>query len=158
MRNLALGLRECGASVHVLSMAPRPLRPGEVPPAGIAVHEGITHEGVAPTFAATLGFCDAERSVPRLRRRLRDRIRFFFGLYASTPFACQRLSERIDRGACDLAFFYDRSVLRMAPLSRLCRARGVPSVLDVTEVSEHLARPWNVVYWDFAVGTRTSPP
>jgi glycosyltransferase involved in cell wall biosynthesis len=157
MRNLALGLRDCGAAVHVLSMAPRPRVPDETADPGLAHFEGITHESVAPTSAAALGWRDPERTVPRLRRRLVDQVRWFTGLYASTPFACRRLAELIRRGRCDLAFVYDRSALRLLPLARVCRAHGVPSVLDVTEVSEHLSRRRSLLYWDFAVGTRVSP-
>ena len=157
MRNLALGLRDCGASVHVLSMAPRPRMVDEVATPGLAHYEGIRYESVAPTSAATLGWRDAERTVPHLRRGLLDQVRWFSGLYASTPFACRRLDELIRDGECDLVFVYDRSALRLAPLARVCRSRGIPSVLDVTEVSEHLKGRLSLLYWDFAVGTRTSP-
>ena len=157
MRNLALGLRECGAAVHVLSMAPCPRVPDETADLGLAHFEGITYESVAPTSAAALGWRDPERTVPRLRRRVVDQIRWFTGLYASTPFACRRLGELIRRGRCDLVFVYDRSAVRLLPLARVCRAHGVPSVLDVTEVSEHLSRRQSLLYWDFAMGTRVSP-
>jgi glycosyltransferase involved in cell wall biosynthesis len=157
LRNLALGLLECGARVHVISMAPPPRVPGEVPLRGVAVHEGVTYECVAPTTAAALGWRDAERTMPRLRRSRLDQVSWFSGLYASTPFACRRLRERIARGECDLVFVYDRSAVRLLPLARVCRAHGVPAVLDVTEVSEHLSRRWSFLYWDFALGTRTSP-
>jgi glycosyltransferase involved in cell wall biosynthesis len=157
LRNLALGLRDCGAQVHVISMAPRPRVPGELGTRGTAEHDGVTYECVAPTSAPALGWRDPERSVPRLRRSRLDQVRWFYGLYASTPLACRRLHDRIVRGECDLAFVYDRSVVRLLPLARVCRAHGVPSVLDVTEVSEHLSRRWNLLYWDFALGTRTSP-
>ena len=157
MRNLALGLRDCGASVHVLSMAPPPREQGAPAAEAMTVYEGITCESVAPTSAAALGWRDAERTVPRLRRGFLDQVRWFSGLYASTPFACRRLDELIARGQCDLVFVYDRSALRLLPLARVCRARGVPSVLDVTEVSEHLRHRLSFLYWDFAVGTRASP-
>ena len=157
MRNLALGLRDCGASVHVLSMAPPPRLSGEATDRGLADFEGVTYENVAPTSAAVLGWRDLERTVPHLRRRLLDQVRWFAGLYASTPFACRRLAELIRRGQCDLVFVYDRSALRLLPLSQVCRSHGVPAVLDVTEVSDHLKSRRSPLYWDFTVGTRASP-
>ena len=157
MRNLALGLVEGGARAHVLSTAPRPQVPGEPMAAAVASYEGVTHECVAPLSATALGWRDPERTVPHLRRRPLDRARWFAGVYASTPFACRRLRELIARGRCDLVFACDRSALRLLPLARVCRVLGVPSVLDVTEVSEQLTERRSPIYWDFAVGTRASP-
>lgn len=155
VRNLALGLRECGARVHVMSMAPQPRLRG-APSAG--EHEGISYECVAPLTAAADGWRDAERSVPRLRRRPLDRIRWLAGLYGATPVARRRLRRRIDRRECDLVVAYDRSAVRMTPLALLCRARGVTSVLDVVEISEHLrSHPASALYWDSLAGTRTAP-
>ncbi|HSD25772.1 MAG TPA: glycosyltransferase family 4 protein, partial [Vicinamibacteria bacterium] len=128
---------------------------GEAPASGD--YQGITWEAVAPTRAAVCGWRDADGTIPRLRKRLVDRIRFFAGLYGATPRARRRLSERIERRECDLVFVYDRSAIRMTPLARLCRARGVPALLDVTEASEHIHNRMSPVYWDFAVGTRATP-
>lgn len=154
IRNYALGLRDCGASVHVIAMAPPPRLNGVVPRTGLD-HEGISYEYVAPTDAVAVGWRDAQRSIPRLRNRLDDKLRWFAGMYAATPFARRRLRERIAARACDLVLVYDRSALRMAPLVRLCRARGVTSVLDVVEVNDKLKRPrTSVLYWDFEVGRR----
>lgn len=157
VRNLALGLRECGARVHVISMAPHP--PLEAAPAtGLRHHEGISYESAAPTVAAVDGWRDVAHTIPRLRRRLRDRVRWFAGLYGAIPRVRRLLKGRIARRECDLVVAYDRSAVRMTPLARLCRAYGVTSVLDVTEVSEHLARgPFNVIYWDSVAGTRATP-
>ena len=64
-------------------------------------------------------------------------------------------ARRIDGGKCDLVVAYDRSALRMAPLVAAVPRQGVPSVLDVVEVSEHLrASRANPIYWDFVAGTR----
>jgi glycosyltransferase involved in cell wall biosynthesis len=118
----------------------------------------VSCEFVAPTVATVEGWRDADRSVPRLRNRFVDKLRWFAGLYGATPFARRRLRARIDRGECDLVLAYDRSALRMTPLARLCRARGVTSVLDVVEVSEHLrARHTSALYWDSVAGTRRTP-
>jgi glycosyltransferase involved in cell wall biosynthesis len=157
VRNLALGLSRCGARVHVITMVPRPAANGDAAGGGVHEYRGISWEGVAPTVAAVSGWRDAEQTIPRLRNRLVDKVRWFAGLYASTPRARRRLGERIDRRECDLVFVYDRSAVRMTPLVRLCRARGVPVLLDVTETSEHLRSRMTPLYWDFAVGTRRTP-
>ncbi len=152
IRNLALGLRDCGARVHVVSMAPHPSRnrTGD--------HEGVTYECAAPTAAVVEGWRDAERSIPRLRDHFTDKVRWFAGLYAATPIACRRVRRLIDRRQCDLVLAYDRSALRMTPVALLCRAHGIPSVLDVVEVSEHLTGSrFSAVYWDSVAGTRSTP-
>ncbi len=154
IRNLALGLRGRGASVHVITMVPRPVRDGEPAGDGRGEHEGVSYESVAPTTAAVSGWRDEQQTVPRLRGRLTDKVRWFAGIYGATLRARRRLGERIDAGECDLAFVYDRSAVRMTPLIRLCRKRRVPCVLDVTETSEHLGNRLSPLYWDFALGTR----
>jgi glycosyltransferase involved in cell wall biosynthesis len=156
VRNYALGLRDCGARVHVISMAPPPRLDGVAPRAGLD-YQGISYEYVAPTSAVAVGWRDAQRSIPRLRNRLADKVRWFGGLYAATPFARRRLRERIAARACDLVFVYDRSALRMTPLVRLCRDRGVTSVLDVVEVNDKLKRArTSLLYCDFEVGRRAT--
>jgi glycosyltransferase involved in cell wall biosynthesis len=53
---------------------------------------------------------------------------------------------------------YERSFVRMAPIARVARSRGIPVVLDVVEVSEHLRhRRASPVYWDFVAGARATP-
>jgi glycosyltransferase involved in cell wall biosynthesis len=156
IRNLALGLRECGARVHVITMTPYPRLNGGDSRAGL--HEGISYECVSPFMAAVDGWRDEQCSIPRLRNRLSDKVRWFAGMYAGAPFALRQLRRRIEAGQCDLVIAYDRSALRMTPLARLCRAYNVPAVLDVVELSEHLkARRLNAVYWDSVVGTRRTP-
>jgi glycosyltransferase involved in cell wall biosynthesis len=103
------------------------------------------------------GWRDSDRSIPRLGSGVVDKARWFAALYAAAVFAGRRLRELIAGQECDLALFYDRSALRMTPLVRACRARGVTSVLDVVEVSEHIASRMSPVYWDFALGTRATP-
>ena len=154
VRNLAQGLVECGASVHVIAMVPQPragARTGRE-------QDGVTFEYAAPLQAASDGWRDAEQTVPRLRQGPFETARWFAGLYASTPRACRSLAERMDAGACDLVIVYERSFLRMAPLARLARSRGVPVVLDVVEASEHLRRRRvSPIYWDFVAGARATP-
>ena len=157
IRNFALGLHECGARVHVISLVPRVRIDGVQAPRGPLYYEGVSYEGVAPAVVAARGWRDADRSIPRLGKGLVDKARWFAGLYAATPLARRRLKDCISRRECDLAFFYDRSALRMTPLVRLCRACGVTSVLDVVEVSEHLGSRASPLYWDFAAGTRSTP-
>lgn len=157
VRNLALGLRDCGAGVHVVSMAPLAVVPGTTPSPRVGEHEGIRYECVAPFPVAARGWRDDDQSVPHLRGLWWDKLLWFGGVYAATPVAARRILQLIARGSCDLVLVYDRSALRMTPLARLCRARGVPTVLDVTEVSEHLRSRLNAIYWDFAVGTRATP-
>jgi glycosyltransferase involved in cell wall biosynthesis len=157
VRNFALGLRDCGARVHVISMAPAPASNGAPAPESASA-PGVTCEYVAPTRAAVAGWRDAERTVPRLRERFLDKVRWFAGLYGATPAARRRLRARIDGKECDLVLAYDRSAIRMTPLARLCRARGVTSVLDVVETSEYLgARRTSPLYWDSVAGTRRTP-
>jgi glycosyltransferase involved in cell wall biosynthesis len=157
IRNLALGLRECGARVHVITMAPHP--PLDAAPGrGVRHHEGISYESAAPTVAEVDGWRDGAKTIPRLRRRLRDKVRWFAGLYGATPRVMRLLKARIACRECDLVVAYDRSALRMTPVARLCRATSVTSVLDVTEISEHLGGGrFNVIYWDSVAGTRATP-
>ncbi|MET0554020.1 MAG: glycosyltransferase [Vicinamibacteria bacterium] len=154
VRNLAQGLLECGAAVHVIATVPQPrggARAGRE-------QDGVTFEYAAPLQAASDGWRDAERTVPRLRQGPLATARWFAGLYGATPRACRSLRERIDAGACDLLLVYERSYLRMAPLARLARSRGVPVVLDVVEASEHLRRRRaSPLYWDFVAGARATP-
>jgi glycosyltransferase involved in cell wall biosynthesis len=156
IRNLALGLTECGARVHVIPMVP-PAHNGLGRPSGVREYRGISYEHVSPTSAAVLGWRDTEGTVPRLGHGFVDKVRWFAGLYGATPVARRRLRERIDRGECDLVVVYDRSAVRMTPIVRLCRARGVRSMLDIVEVSEHLRSRTSAIYWDFVVGTRMTP-
>jgi glycosyltransferase involved in cell wall biosynthesis len=159
MRNLAMGLRECGARVHVITLAPPPRVDGADDRAGVlAYDEGISYERVSPVSAAVEGWHDADHSLPRLRRGVLDKLLWFAGLYAATPRARQRLRARIRGGECDLVFVYERSALRMTPIARLCRDEGVPCVLDVVEPSEQAkGKAMNVLYWDFAAGMRRAP-
>lgn len=152
IRNLALGLGECGAQVHVIAMAPQP-RPRNAE--GTLEPGGVTYEYAAPLEAAVDGWRDPERTVPKLRAGMFDKGRWFAGLYGATTYARRSLQRRIDEGRCDLALVYDRSALRMTPLVKLCRARRVPALLDVVEISEHLsAGRLNPIYWDFQAGAR----
>jgi glycosyltransferase involved in cell wall biosynthesis len=153
VRNLALGLKECGAKVHVIPLVPPVREWGR----GVQDYLGVSYEHVAPTWAPSKGFRDEGKTLPRLGNGIPDKVRWFAGLYGAIPIAWFRLKERIDRGECDLVIVYDRSALRMTPLVRLCRARKVVSVLDVVEVSEHLRSRANAMYWDFAFGTRRTP-
>jgi glycosyltransferase involved in cell wall biosynthesis len=158
MRNLALGLRDCGARVHVITMAPPPRVSDGASGNGVLVYEGISYERVAPVAAAVDGWHDAEGRLPRLRRRLVDKLLWLAGLYAATPFARNRLRSRIRRGECDLVLVYERSALRMTPLARVCRGAGVTCVLDIVEVSEQAkGRRMDLLYWDFAAGMRRAP-
>ncbi len=154
VRNLALGLRECGARVHVIATVPQP-RSRETGPRTFS--PGVSYEYASPLTAAVSGWRDAERTVPRLRSGVVDKVRWFAGLYGATPAACRLVRERIERGECDLVVVYDRSAVRMAPLARVCRARGVPVVLDVVEAAEHLRRHrLNLLYWDSVAGARAT--
>jgi glycosyltransferase involved in cell wall biosynthesis len=157
VRNLALGLRECGARVHMISLAPFPRANGLIGSNGHGEYQGVSYECASPTVAPIDGWRDEDRTLPRLRNGLIDKVRWFAGLYGATPFAWQRLRRRITRGECDLVVAYERSALRATPLVRLCRARGVTSVLDVTEISEHLGSRLSPLYWDSRVGTRSTP-
>jgi hypothetical protein len=62
VRNLAEGLAECGAAVHVIAMVPQP-RAG----AG-RLHDRVSYEYASPLEAESDGWRDEEGSVPRLRR------------------------------------------------------------------------------------------
>lgn len=180
IRNLAVGLTEAGAAVHVVSMAPqprlngaagnplaKPREAGSPRPSGTTSNgsaalldgypacEGVSYEWAAPFQARVAGWRDAGKTIPRLRQGPADTLRWFAGLYSATPAAHRTLKRRIDAGACDLVIAYDRSAVRMTPLARLCRARGVRSILDVTEISEHLSGGRiNPIYWDSVAGTR----
>jgi glycosyltransferase involved in cell wall biosynthesis len=162
IRNLALGLRECEARVHVVATAPPP-RIGGAARKGVLELEGITYEHVAPIGAAVDGWLDDDQSIPRLRRRLIDRLLWFGSVSVATLPARKRLGQLIDRGECDLVVVYDSSALRTTPLVRLCRARGVTSILDVVETAEQLCRERSlnpldtVANWDIAAGLERTP-
>ena len=99
-------------------MAPQPRVEGA--PAG-GEHEGISYEYVAPLAAAVDGLAGrgADRAPPAAS--FRDR---FAGSAASTrrpPSPGDACASASTRRECDLVVAYDRSVLRMAPLARLCR-------------------------------------
>lgn len=157
VRNLALGLRECGASVHVITMPPYP-RIGGTDSSGRGTYQGVSYESASPLVANVDGWRDADHTVPRLRRGLRESVRWFAGLYAATPAVCGCIRERIENGECDLVIACDRSAVRMTPLAKTCRAAGVTSILDVVEVSEQMGGSrMSAIYWDSRRGTRTTP-
>jgi glycosyltransferase involved in cell wall biosynthesis len=156
IRNLALGLRDCGATVHVITIAPQPRPEGSI--SGVGTYEGISYEFVSPLVARVDGYRDPEQTIPRLRREPLDKLRWFAGLFGAGPLARKRLAQRIDEGGCDLVFMNDRSALRVTPLVDLCRKRGVTTVLDITEVSEHLGGSrLSPIYWDSKAGTSRTP-
>jgi glycosyltransferase involved in cell wall biosynthesis len=151
MRNLALGLRDCGARVHVIAMAPPPRVEGAFA-REVREFEGVTYEHVAPLGVAVDGWLDPDRTVPRLRRRPVDRALWFASAAAAAVPARRRVGGRMDSGACDLLFVYDNSATRLAPLVRLARARGVPAILDVVETAEQLGRESRAARWDVERG------
>ena len=141
VRNLALGLRECGARVHVISLAPFPRTSGSSDRTGTAsTRASPTSAPPPPWRPPTAG---GTRTTP-CRACATGCPTRSAGSPASTGpprFAWQRLRQRITRGECDLVVAYERSALRATPLVRLCRAHGVTSVLDVTEVERAPGQP-----------------
>ncbi len=139
-------------------MAPRPRCPGRSRLAGSRCTKASPTSTWRRSTAAALGWRDAERTMPRCAAAGSTRCA---GSPASTrrrrspAGGCARASMR---GECDLVVVYDRSALRMAPLARLCRAHGVPVGARRDGGERAPARAaWSPLYWDFVLGTRTTP-
>ena len=93
IRNLASGLRDCGARVHVMTMAPPPADRTATAPSGDRARGDLLRERRPLRRRPwTAGATPSER-VPRLRRGFRDRFGGSAGSTAPTPFARRRLRQ-----------------------------------------------------------------
>ena len=79
------GCADAAPSVHVITMVPRPVA-RTASPSGTAAASTRASPTSAwrPTTAAVSGWRDAEQTVPRLRGRFTDKVRWFAGLYGAT--------------------------------------------------------------------------
>jgi len=156
LRQLAHGLRENGATIHLVPMA---FNVGsEISTVG-GVHpfaDGITYEQPA-WFVKRLGLAPSGSG---LLRQLRSRIGWILGLYGSIYPALVSIRRRILAGKCDLILVYGRSAVQMLAILRLAKAHQIPTVLDVVEVHESFAGfggKANLLFWDWKVGTQVLP-
>lgn len=146
MRNYALGFRDCGAQVQVLAMAP--MQAARDNPRGVP----LAYEGITYTRTSALDLRPLARGVGRLR--------WLIGLYGSIWPTRQRLKQLIQNRQCDLFVSYGRNAALLWPLLKLCRAHGVPTVLDVTELAEYfngLGGKFSPIYWDWQLGANHMP-
>ena len=153
IRNFALGLRECGAQVRVLSMAPM-LRDEQSP-----LHRQLEHDSV-PYEKTSL--CDLGSSAyrPGMVYSLRRRMRWFIGLYGAAIYTHRRLAQHIRADQCDLLFAYSRSAILVLPLIMLCRRYRIPLVMDISDLTEQfegLGGSLIPVYWDWRLGAAYLP-
>lgn len=147
VRNLALGLQAHGAQVEVWPLAPQPRatrRNAGSLPLTTAYHAPLALPAARPGRAAATG----------------RRLIWIASFYGALLPAYRALSRRVQRGQCDLFIGYGRSAAQLWPLARLCRHRGVTTILDVVESLAQfhgLGGPLNPVYWDTALGVRQLP-
>jgi glycosyltransferase involved in cell wall biosynthesis len=164
IRNLAFGLRDCGAEVHVVTMAPTLLSPdivlkGGSPYQGVIPYQGITYEcpGGRP---APVGTESQDRSSGlRLRNPLWGKPVWFARAYTVIVPAYRRVARRLAEHRYDLFFAYDRGITRTLPLVRLCRRHGAACILDVVEIPasfDGLGGILSPVYWDWFLGAKVS--
>jgi len=150
IRNLALGLQECGVDVHVIAMAPPT---GPFQGSRMAGSPPITYENVAL-------FANKQSNQPNPIDTAGRRLRWMVGLYGAVFPAMRRLQQRIHSHECDLFVGYGRNTVLLAPMVHLCRRHNVPTVLDVTEIPEQFSG-WggrlNPGYWDTQLGTNWLP-
>jgi len=129
VRNLALGLGEAGASVHVISMAPP--SPALIQEATSSQNDyhGITYEfsSLPCPPRATAGPLAPARQFARKSVWLRR-------LYASVKPARRSLERLILAGRCDLFLGYGRMLSLMRPLLRVCQGHRIPGIVDVVEI------------------------
>lgn len=151
MRNLALGLAENGANVHVIAMAPE--------------LQGYNE----PRAGELSGECSFEHTAPFDRISVKDssrmrtagaRLRWFLSFYGSIVPTLRILGQRIAKGRCDLFIGYGRNAALLVPLFALCKRRQIRTVLDVTEIHEQFSGTrsrLSPLYWDMRIGLTRLP-
>lgn len=153
MRNLAIGLRECGAQVYVLAMAPPYLDPRA------PLRTPLQYEHVAYEQTALLGLGRSDQKRTRVSTMIRQG-RWLLGMYGSVFSTRRRLLDLIGKRQCDMVIAYGRNALLLEPMLQICRAHSVFTVLDVTEIPEQMdgaGGRFNPVYWDWRLGTQRTP-
>lgn len=146
IRNLAIGLSKNDAQVHILAMSPEFNTPKSSRLSPL-IYEGITYE--------KMGTINLERSTS-----LFSKLSWFFTLYYSLFPSYRRLSQLIKQGKCDIFISYGRNAVLQWPLVKLCRRHGIPTILDVTELSGYFSGTGgklHPIYWDWYFGTHYMP-
>lgn len=149
MQNMAKGLAENGAQVHVLPIAPIFTPDGKS--AGQIYHltPSVTYE-----FAVTV-----DKALPA-RNPIWQKPFWLWRTYTASLKVYKRLRQLIAAGQCDLFIGYGRNMGFLGPLVRLCQAHGVVTLLDVVELREQFGG-WggrlNPIYWDWYLGERVLP-
>lgn len=154
MNNLGSGFRECGATVHVLAMAPN--LDGVAQPASGQTETGVTfeHTGYVNTRLRT------DNVIGLRGKTRRAKLKWFIRLYGSVIPTATRLKAMIRAGQCDLFIGYGRNAALLMPLVWLCHRHKVPCLLDIVEIPEQFAGiggKLNPMYWDWVVGMRWMP-
>jgi glycosyltransferase involved in cell wall biosynthesis len=128
VRNLALGLIETGASVHVISMAPSS-------PALIqeATTRQNTYHGISYEFSSPYSPPRAAVGPLAPARHLARRLIWLKRLYASVEPARQSLERLILAGRCDFFWGYGRMYSVIRPLLRSCQRHSIAGIVDVVE-------------------------
>lgn len=157
VRNLAMGLRDCGAQVHVISTAPAVELPDGVSDGRIVALDGLTYEYVAPRQSRQISRGSYQYHV---RNRSWGKLSGLIRTYSAGLRGAQRLRKRLSESSVDAVYIYGNGALRIAPLALSARQQTGVSVLDVVEhydSAELFGSHWNPIYWDVRIGNRILP-
>jgi glycosyltransferase involved in cell wall biosynthesis len=148
MQNMATGLAENGAKVHVLPIAPI-FTSDETTDRVHQLAPNVTYELLVTT----------PNPLPA-RNPLAKKPAWLWRTYSAALKAYKRLYQLIQAGECDLLIGYGRNMVLLGPLVRLCQASGIVSLLDVVELRSQFGGfggKLNPVYWDWFLGERILP-
>lgn len=150
MRNLAMGLVENGASVHLMAMAPMRLENGQQ--FGLAFAPGVTYDIIAP-------WSPPNGKMP-LRNELQHKPVWFMKNYSAIFRAYRIFRHLVSQRQCNLFIGYGRSAAQLIPMAWFSRKHGITSILDVVEIHNQFygfGGKLNPIYWDWKVGEQYMP-
>jgi len=148
IQNMAKGLAENGAKVHVLPIAPI-FAPDKTTDQIYHLTPNITYELLAITSSPLLA-----------RNPLRQKPIWLWRTYTAAIKAYKRMRQLIKTGQCDLLIGYGRNMALLGPLLRLCQTHRIVTLLDVVELRSQFSGfggKLNPIYWDWYLGEQVLP-
>ena len=150
LRHFALGLKEAGANVRVVSQVSIQNRDEDDQSDHTRAYRGIPYESV-------VGF----NHIHTEERGYWTKLNWFREFIRGANLAVQRVAELIEKGQVDIILQYNRSHIAMAPFIKLCQRTNIPLVIDVVEWPDRsffaggLLHPF---YWDTKIAMHYTIP